>query len=302
MAIASMSDTANLVTEQRNPATENLDLLSTQALIETIHNEDASVHRAVGGELAKIATAVDHIVERLSSGGRMFYTGAGTSGRLGVLDASECPPTYNVDPSLVQGLIAGGDHALRNAVEGAEDRMEEGVDDLKANGFSGKDVLVGIAASGRTPYVVGALRHARSLGAYTIALSCVPNSRIGAEADLSIEPITGPEVVSGSTRMKAGTATKLVLNMLSTATMVRLGYVYGNLMVNVQTTNQKLRDRAERIVREATGITPKEAASLLQEAGSVKLAILMQQRGIDRQAAELLLQKSEGNLRVALGQ
>lgn len=297
-----MSDTANLVTEQPNPATENLDLLSTQALIETIHSEDAAVHRAIAVELPKIATAVDRIVEKLGAGGRLFYSGAGTSGRLGVLDASECPPTYNVDPSLVQGLIAGGDYALRNAVEGAEDRVEEGAEDLKLHGFTGKDVLVGIAASGRTPYVVGAIQYARSLGAYTIALSCVPDSRIGAEADLSIAPITGPEVVSGSTRMKAGTATKLVLNMLSTATMVRLGYVYGNLMVNVQTTNQKLRDRAERIVTLATGISAEEAAALLQEAGSVKLAILMQQQGIDRAAAEIRLQKADGNLRVALGQ
>jgi N-acetylmuramic acid 6-phosphate etherase len=216
------------------------------------------------------------------------------------LDASECPPTYNVDPSLVQGIIAGGDYALRNAVEGAEDSQELGARDLKSHGFTGKDVLVGIAASGRTPYVLGAIEYARSLGAVTIALSCVPHSRIAAAAEMEISPATGPEVVSGSTRMKAGTATKLVLNMLSTATMVRLGHVYGNLMVNVQMTNQKLRDRAERIVVQATGIPVEAAAKLLQEAGSVKVAILMQQQGMDRGAAELRLQEAEGNLRLAL--
>jgi N-acetylmuramic acid 6-phosphate etherase len=296
-----MSDTANLLTEQRNPATENLDLLSTQALIETIHAEDAAVHQAVGRELSKIALVVDRIAERLSAGGRLFYSGAGTSGRLGVLDASECPPTYNVDPSLVQGIIAGGNYALRHAVEGAEDRAEVGAADLKSHGFTEKDVLIGIAASGRTPYVLGAIEYARALGALTIALSCVPHSRIAAAAEMEISPVTGPEVVSGSTRMKAGTATKLVLNMLSTATMVRLGYVYGNLMVNVRATNQKLRDRAQRIVMQATGITAEHATQLLKEAGSVKIAILMQQRGIDRNAAELCLQKAQGNLRVALG-
>lgn len=295
-----MIDTANLLTEQRNPATENLDLLSTQALVETIHAQDAAVHEAVGRELPKIAIAIDRIVERLRAGGRLFYLGAGTSGRLGVLDASECPPTYDVDPSLVQGLIAGGDHALRHAVEGAEDSFELGAEDLKQHQFTARDVLVGIAASGRTPYVIGAIQYARSLGAFTIALSCVPQSDIGAEADLDIAPLTGPEVVTGSTRMKAGTATKLVLNMLSTATMVRLGYVYGNLMVNVQMTNLKLRDRAERIVMQATGITASEAAEFLKKAGSVKIAILMQQQGIDRQTAELYLKKMKGNLRAAL--
>lgn len=296
-----MSDTANLLTEQANPATANLDLLSTQSLIETIHEQDKSVHDAIGLVLPQIAGAVDKIVERLEAGGRLFYIGAGTSGRLGVLDASECPPTYNVEPDLVQGLIAGGDYALRNAVEGAEDRAEEGAHDLKEHGFTAQDVLVGIAASGRTPYVLGAIEYARSLGGYTIALSCVPNSRIAAAADMELTPVTGPEAVSGSTRMKAGTATKLVLNMLSTAAMVRLGYVYGNLMVNVQMTNQKLRDRACRIVAQATGIPVEEASELLQEAGSVKVAIVMQQLKVDRDIAEARLQQVKGRLRAALG-
>jgi N-acetylmuramic acid 6-phosphate etherase len=197
-------------------------------------------------------------------------------------------------------LIAGGDYALRNAVEGAEDRAEEGAHDLKEHGFTARDILVGIAASGRTPYVLGAIEYARSLGGYTIALSCVPNSRIAEAADMELTPVTGPEVVSGSTRMKAGTATKLVLNMLSTATMVRLGAVYGNLMVNVQMTNQKLRDRACRIVTQATGVALERAEELLADAGSVKGAILMQQLGVDRETATQRLEQAKGNLRKAL--
>lgn len=295
-----MSDTANLLTEQRNPATENLDLLSTEALVGAIHEQDAAVHDAVGKELPKIAVAVEQTVSRLSNGGKLFYMGAGTSGRLGVLDASECPPTYNVDPELVQGMIAGGDGALRKAVEGAEDSFILGAEDLKKHGLTAKDVLVGIAASGRTPYVLGGIDYARSLGAYTIGLSCVPNSKIGAAADLDIAPITGPEVVSGSTRMKAGTATKLVLNMLSTATMVRLGYVFGNLMVNVQLTNEKLRDRAVRIVSQATGIEEQDASELLEKAGAVKTAIVMHLAKVDRDAAEGRLKRSKGILRAAL--
>ncbi|MGC2500061.1 MAG: N-acetylmuramic acid 6-phosphate etherase, partial [Acidobacteriaceae bacterium] len=255
---------------------------------------------AVERELPRITTAVDAIAARVENGGRLFYLGAGTSGRLGVLDASECPPTYNTPPELVQGLIAGGDRALRDSVERAEDDPEQGALDLVDHGFNGKDVLVGIAASGRTPYVLGGLEHARALGALTIGLSCVPGSPIAQAAELAITPATGPEVVTGSTRMKAGTATKLVLNMLSTGVLVRLGYVYGNLMVNVQPTNVKLQDRAARIIAAITGLDTTAAAELLAQAESVKTAVVMHQRGLSRAQAEARLAAVQGRLREAL--
>jgi N-acetylmuramic acid 6-phosphate etherase len=226
--------------------------------------------------------------------------GAGTSGRLGVLDASECPPTFNTPPDLVQGLIAGGDGALRRSIEKAEDDPEQGKQDLVAHNFSSADVLVGIAASGRTPYVLGAVAYARSLGALSIGLSCTPDSELARAAEIAITPAPGPEIVTGSTRLRAGTATKLVLNMLSTGTMIRLGYVYGNLMVNVQPTNEKLIDRARRIIAAITGVSYDEASRLLSVAGSVRTAIVMHKRNVSRAQAEAKLAASHGQLRAAL--
>jgi len=291
-----------LLTEARNPATENLDQLSTFDLLRTMHAAGRDVFAAVERQLPHIARAVEAITARLEDGGRLFYLGAGTSGRLGVLDASECPPTYNTPAELVQGLIAGGDTALRRSVERAEDDAGQGQKDLEARGFCAKDVLVGIAASGRTPYVLGGIDYARKLGAITIGLSCVPNSHLAQHAEIAITPAVGPEVVTGSTRMKAGTATKLVLNMLSTASLVRLGYVYGNLMVNVQPTNVKLRDRAARIITALTDLSSEKALALLDEAGSVKTAIVMQRLSISRSDAEARLAKAKGRLRDAIGQ
>jgi N-acetylmuramic acid 6-phosphate etherase len=235
-----------LLTEQRNPASANIDALPTEQVLRVINEEDHKVAPAVAAVIPDIARAVDGIVERIRLGGRLFYIGAGTSGRLGVLDAAECPPTFNVPRDLVQGIIAGGEPALVRSSEASEDDPEAGARDLLGRGFSARDALVGIAASGRTPYVLGAVRQARRMGALTAGISCTPDSELSREAEIAITPLPGPEVIAGSTRMKAGTATKLVLNMISTAVMIRLGYVYGNLMVNVQPTNEKLRDRARR--------------------------------------------------------
>jgi N-acetylmuramic acid 6-phosphate etherase len=300
----------SLLTEARNPQSEHIDELSTLEMLTVINNEDATVAAAVASELPRIATAVDTIAEHFAQGGRLFYMGAGTSGRLGVLDASECPPTFSVAPALVQGLIAGGDSALRNSSEHSEDSPEEGARDLIAAGFGipnkadaeapTRDILVGIAASGRTPYVLGALLHARSLKAFTIGLACVANSPISKVADLTIAPLTGPEVITGSTRMKAGTATKLVLNMLSTGVMIRTGAVYGNLMINVKPTNDKLIDRAHRIIMATTGVDRPTAIRLLFEAASVKTAIAMQKLALSRGAAEQRLARTGGNLSKAL--
>jgi N-acetylmuramic acid 6-phosphate etherase len=255
---------------------------------------------AVESQLPAIARAVDAIAQRFAQGGRLFYIGAGTSGRLGVLDASECPPTFSVPPTLVQGLIAGGDAALRSSSEHSEDSSQEGARDLIAAGFDAADTLVGIAASGRTPYVLGALIHARSLGALTIGLSCVADSPVALRADIAITPVTGPEVITGSTRMKAGTATKLVLNMISTGVMIRTGAVYGNLMVNVKPTNDKLLDRAQRILMAATACDRPTATHLLIEAGSVKVAIAMHLLSLPRAAAEERLARANGSLAKAL--
>ncbi|MBV8114412.1 MAG: N-acetylmuramic acid 6-phosphate etherase [Silvibacterium sp.] len=295
-----MSDLSHLPTEARNPATENLDSLSPLELAQAMHAADREALAAVERELPQIGRAIEASAARLGDGGRLFYLGAGTSGRLGVLDASECPPTYNTPPELVQGLIAGGDTALRRSVERAEDDESQGRRDLEQQGFSAKDVLVGIAASGRTPYVLGGIRHARKLGAFTIGLSCVPDSELAQASELAITPATGPEVVTGSTRMKAGTATKLILNMLSTGAMVRLGYVYGNLMVNVQPTNTKLRDRAARIIATITGLSHADSAALLERAGSVKTAVVMQTLNLSREEAEQRLRAVHGRLRAAL--
>ncbi len=299
-----MAETGSLLTESRNPATEHLDELSTLEMLRLINDEDAKVAAAVRAELGAIAIAIDAVAERFGRGGRLFYQGAGTSGRLGVLDASECPPTFSVEPELVQGLIAGGDRALRLSSEHSEDSADEGARDLAAAGFGAggrPDTLVGIAASGRTPYVLGAVAFARSTGALTIALSCVPGSALAAAAHIAITPATGPEVLTGSTRLKAGTATKLVLNMLSTGVMVRTGATFGNLMVNVRPSNAKLVDRAERMIAEATGCTPATAAALLQWSGmSVKTSIVMQKLSLSREEAEQRLAGANGVLRNAL--
>ena len=290
----------DLVTEAQNPASEAIDSLSTTQLLQVMNDADSEITAAIQRELPRIAEAVEKTVERLETGGRLFYIGAGTSGRLGVLDASECPPTFNTPPDLVLGIIAGGDRALRHSVERAEDDPQEGRRDLERRNFRSGDVLVGIAASGRTPYVLGALEFARSVGALTIGLSCTPQSLVAKASDIAITPVPGPEILTGSTRMRAGTATKLVLNMLSTGVMIRLGYVYGNLMVNVQPTNDKLTDRACRIIAKITGATYEEAADLLKQAGSVRVAVLMRELQIPRLKAETLLSDANGSLRRAL--
>lgn len=305
-----MPNLGSLITEARNPLSEHIDELSTLEMLTVINREDATVATAVAATLPELARAVDAIAERFALGGRLFYIGAGTSGRLGVLDASECPPTFSVPPALVQGLIAGGDVALRKASEGAEDLSEEGEQDLKAAGFGianaadpgapTPDTVVGISASGQTPYVLGALLYARSLGALTVGVSCVEGSSVSKVVDLIIAPVTGPEVITGSTRMKAGTATKLVLNMLSTGVMIRTGAVYGNLMVNVTPSNDKLIDRAQRIIMTATECDRMTAGRLLIEGGSVKVAIAMKKLGVSRAAAEKRLADAGGSLSKAL--
>lgn len=290
-----------LLTEQRNPASAQIDTLPTEQMLAVINDEDARVAPAVRAAIPAIARAVDATEAALRNGGRLFYIGAGTSGRLGVLDASECPPTFSVSYDTVQGIMAGGWDALYKATEATEDDPASGVRDLLQRGFTGKDVLCGIAASGRTPYVLGAIGKARDLGATTIGISCTPDSELSRAAEIAIEVLPGPEIVTGSTRLKAGTATKLVLNMLTTGTMIRLGYVYGNLMVNVQPKNEKLVDRARRIIRDAAGVDLAAAARLLDESGgSVKTAIVMGVRELDRSAAENLLARHNGVIGRAL--
>ncbi|HUS06096.1 MAG TPA: N-acetylmuramic acid 6-phosphate etherase [Bryobacteraceae bacterium] len=290
----------HLLTEQRNPASADIDSQSTEQILRIINDEDKTVALAVEGAIPAVAGVVDQAVKRLRGGGRLYYIGAGTSGRLGVLDASECPPTYGVSYEMVQGIIAGGPQALYQATEASEDSTAKGEEEIAARGITAADVLVGIAASGRTPYVLGAIRKARSLRALTVGISCTPQSELSREAEYAVEVLTGPEVVTGSTRMKAGTATKLVLNMISSAIMIRLGYVYGNLMVNVQPKNAKLVDRAVRIVAEASAVERELAARLLAEAGSVKAAIIMAKLRVDRAEAERLLAGAEGVIRLAL--
>lgn len=257
------TETALPVTEQSNPRSEDLSSKSAAEIVALMNDEDALVAGAVKLVLADVAKAVDATVARLAKGGRLFYTGTGTSGRLGVLDASECPPTFGVSPELVQGVIAGGYDACYRALEASEDDANAGGEDLKHRGFTSGDVLVGIAASGRTPYTVGAVTWARSIGAFTVALTCVPGSPITEAAELSIVPVVGPEILTGSSRLKAGTAQKMVLNMISTATMVRLGYVSGNRMWNLKARNSKLRDRALRIVMAETGVDEETATAAL---------------------------------------
>jgi N-acetylmuramic acid 6-phosphate etherase len=290
-----------LLTEQPNPASDHIDALPTGDVLAIINQEDQKVAAAVQSELPQITQAVDRIVDLLRADGRLFYIGAGTSGRLGVLDAAECPPTFQVAPELVQGIIAGGEAALARATEASEDDPETGKRDLADRGFRSKDALVGIAASGRTPYVLGAIEAANTLGALTIGISCTPDSPLAHRARIAITPLVGPEVIAGSTRMKAGTATKLVLNMISTAVMIRLGYVFGNLMVNVQPRNSKLRDRAIRIVVANTTLSYLRAGELLSEAGDhVAVAILMARLSLDRGSAEARLTAAGGRVSEAL--
>jgi N-acetylmuramic acid 6-phosphate etherase len=291
----------DLLTEQLNPASASLDALSTEEALRIINAEDGKVAGAVEREIPAIAHAVDAIVAAIQRGGRLFYIGAGTSGRLGVLDASEIPPTFSAPLAMVQGIVAGGEAALSRATETTEDDPSIGVRDLLARGFTASDVLVGIAASGRTPYVLGAVAEARRLGAVTVGISCTPDSELARACDIAITPLVGPEVVAGSTRMKAGTAQKLVLNMLSTGACVRLGFVYGNLMVNVQPKNAKLVDRARRIVAQAAGVSYERASELLAQSGaSVRTAIVMAKAGIGREEAEQRLAAAGGRIAKAL--
>jgi N-acetylmuramic acid 6-phosphate etherase len=292
----------HLTTEARNPASEAIDALSPLEIARVINAEDAKVAPAVAREEENIARAIEIITDRLRAGGRLIYIGAGTSGRLGVLDASECPPTFNTDAEMVIGLICGGDGALRKAVEGAEDRPELGAADLEGISLGASDVVVGIATSGRTPYVIGGLAYARSVAAATIGFTCNPQAELDDVAGLVIRPVVGPEIISGSTRMKAGTATKMVLNMLTTGAMIRLGKTYGNLMVDLRATNSKLADRSRRIVKMLTGVDDAAARSLLDRAGGeLKTAVVMHERGVSADEARRLLHEAGNQLRSALG-
>lgn len=293
----------HLTTEARNPASEGLDGLSTIEIVRVMNSEDARVAEAVSREAKPIATVIDVLAERLARGGRLIYTGAGTSGRLGVLDAAECPPTFNTDPSMVVGLIAGGHRALLKAVEGAEDSQELGAKDLEELNLSADDVVVGIATSGRTPYVIGGLRYAAKVGAYTVALSCNAKAEIIPLAETAITVVVGPEVLSGSTRLKAGTATKLVLNTITTGVMVKMGKTFGNLMVDLRPTNHKLQSRAIRIVRQATGLDHASAQALLADCqGEVKLAIVAQLTGSTPDEARKRLVENQGHVGQAVSQ
>ncbi len=296
-----MTDLAHLTTEARNPASETIDRMSALEIVHLINAEDATIAAAVGREAATIARAIEIIADRLRAGGRLVYLGAGTSGRLGVLDASECPPTFNAPPGQVVGLIAGGYAALTRSIEGAEDHPELAVEDLKSIALSANDVVVGIATSGRTPYVLGGLAYAHSQGACAIGVACNRDTELNARSDLTITPIVGPEVVSGSTRMKAGTATKMVLNMLSTGAMVLLGKTFGNLMVDLQSTNSKLVERSRRIVAAMTDRPPNAVEqALVQAAGEVKTAIVMLRCNVAADEARRRLRHCHGHLRKAL--
>lgn len=291
----------DLTTEARNPASEAIDTFSALEIVRLINSEDAKVAEAVGRQAEPIARAIEVIASRLQAGGRLIYLGAGTSGRLGVIDAAECPPTFNTDPDQVVGIIAGGPAAMIRAVEGAEDLPESAVDDLKALGLDERDVLVGIATSGRTPYVLAGLQYAAEMRAYRIGLSCNRDVALDACSDLTIAPIVGPEVISGSTRLKAGTATKMVLNMLTTAAMVLLGKTYGNLMVDLRATSTKLVDRSRRIVVALTGLSEEQAQERLARCdGEVKTAIVSHRCDVTPQQARRRLQRAGGHLRRAL--
>lgn len=290
-----------LTTENRNPNTFNLDEMSSLEIVTAMNQEDYRVPKGIETELKSISELVDAVVNAIENGGRLIYMGAGTSGRLGVLDASECPPTYGVDPSLVVGLIAGGDKALRLPLENVEDKQELGVEDLKNINLTSKDVVVGLAASGRTPYVIGGLNYANSLECVTGSIACNKNSKIGEIAKIKIEVDAGPEILTGSTRLKSGTAQKMVLNMISTASMVRLGKAYSNLMVDVVPTNEKLMFRATGIIVDATGVDEEKAKEMLKEAnGNCKLAITAILTGKSVDEAKLLLEKAKGHVKKAL--
>ncbi len=294
-------DRGHLLTEQAHPLSESLDQLSTAEMVALFCQNDLEPQRAVAAAAPQLTAAVDAISDRLRQGGRLFYLGAGTSGRLGVLDAAECPPTFCTPPQLVQGVLAGGAPALLRSSEGLEDRFEAGADDLEERGFTAADALVGIAAGGTTPYVLGGLTHARQLGALAIALACVAIDQAPMPCDIDIRLLTGPELLTGSTRLKAGTATKMALNIISTGVMVRLGKVHGNRMVDVAVTNAKLEDRALRILMDLGGVTRQEAADQLAAAdGSVKLALLMTFTGLGAQDAVVLLANQGYSLRAAL--
>ena len=288
-----------MITEQRNPNSTDIDLKSIAEIVDIFHEEDSKAVEAVAGQSDAIAFAVEMIVDAFSQGGRLFYIGAGTSGRLGVLDASECPPTFSTEPEMVQGIIAGSDIALRKSVEGEEDKPESGACAIREHALTPQDVIVGIASSGRTPYVLGALKEAHKIGAKTIFLCCVPpKEELNAYIDHFITPIVGPEIITGSTRLKAGTATKLILNMLTTISMIRMGKVYNNLMVDVNASNSKLVERSIRIIQSVTAVDDATALATLKKSdGSAKVAIVMLMKGIDKNAAIGLLDKHDGFLR-----
>jgi N-acetylmuramic acid 6-phosphate etherase len=291
------------VTEQRNPRTASIDLASASEIVDMMNTEDRSVPDAVATCRAEIATVIGHVEHAFRHGGRLFYVGAGTSGRLGILDASECPPTFGSDPELVQGIIAGGERAVFRSQEGAEDHPEDGAKAIDDHGITGADVVVGVAASGTTPFVRGALLRGREIGARTVILACTPiDPAFLSSVDVAIIAIVGPEVVTGSTRLKAGTATKMILNMITTGAMIRVGKTFGNLMVDLRATNLKLKDRSERILIEVCGVTRDEARRLLDAAGSsVKLAIVMQKLGVSRPDAEAALEQGGGVIRRVVG-
>jgi len=290
-----------IITEEINQQTLNIDLLDTIQMLKKINDEDKKVALAVEKEIPNIAKAIDEIAPRVMEGGRLFYIGAGTSGRLGVLDASECPPTFGVDPEMVQAIIAGGDRAIKMSVEGAEDDIEGGKRDLLSKNLNPKDVVVGLAASGRTPYVIGALKFAKEVGALTVGICCTSSNLMQGYTDIMITPIVGPEVIAGSTRMKAGTAQKMVLNMISTGVMIKLGKVYGNLMINLKATNQKLQNRAKRIVKLITGAPDDVIEKILIDTGyDVKNAIFMLLTGAGKDEANNFIERHRGNLRKAL--
>lgn len=289
------------VTEQENPATAEIDKVSTLEAVRLINDEDKKVADGVEKVLPEIAAVIDNVVERLNNGGRLFYVGTGTSGRLGVLDASEIPPTFGVSYDLVQGVIAGGYDALYKATESSEDNREAGAEDLKMRDVTAKDVVIGIAASGRTPYTIGAVDYARELGCFTACITCVLDSAITQAVDIAIVPVVGPEAITGSTRMKAGTAQKLVLNTISTVTMIRLGYVHGNRMTNVRTSNEKLKDRSIRILMAETGLENKQALDLLNEAsGDLRIALVMYKAKVGYDVASKALSDSEQIVAAAL--
>lgn len=296
-----ITERGHLLTEQANPASQELDQLTSLELVDLFNQEDAKVITAIAQARNEIAEAIDHTAEALRQGGRLFYVGAGTSGRLGVLDAAECPPTFCTAPEQVQGIIAGGAAALLRSSEALEDRAEDGAEAIAHHHITSQDVVVGITAGGTTPYVHGALKAARQRGATTVFIACVPAEQVSAQVDVDIRLLVGPEVLAGSTRLKAGTVTKLVLNILSTGTMVRLGKVYGNRMVDVAVTNKKLHDRALRILCDLTDLSREDAGYLLERSGrKVKLALLMHWTGVEPEEGDRLLAENQGNLRKAV--